>query len=127
MDLFHRIDLTGIDAMRGAKMLGKRQLVVIQIDHDNRVGTGVGSGLHGRETHAADAEHRHGFPRLHLGRVEHRSGSGQNSAADDTGDICRHIFGNPHHIALVNQRVLRPGIDRGTLECQAATAPSDRR
>ena len=62
--------------------LGHLQLVVAQVDGDDRLGAGERGALDAVEADAAAAEHRDRPAGLDTGGVEHRADPGHHAAAD---------------------------------------------
>ena len=66
-DTRHGILPRRIDADAGAKLRRERQLLVAQVDYDNRVRTQVVRGLDGAEANAASADDGHRLSGAHVG------------------------------------------------------------
>ena len=56
-----------IDADAGTELLRKGDLLVAEVDHDNRVGPQVVRCLDDAEANAASADHGHRLPGAHVG------------------------------------------------------------
>ena len=98
--------------MGRAEGLGELELLLVEVDGDDRIGLEDRGGADRRQTDAADAEDRNGLAGPHLCGVQHGAGAGQHRAADDAADIARMLLRDRHDQFLRGLHVARPGIDR---------------
>ena len=66
-----------------AESFGELELFVVEIDGNNRIGTGDAGANYGRQTDAADPEYGHTLSRLDVSRADNRTCAGHYRAADD--------------------------------------------
>src|SRR5699024_5990451 len=83
--------LIGLDGVGGAEAFGHLELVVSQIDRDDRRCTGDPGALDDRYADAAAAEHDDGGALLDLRTVENGTDTGADTAADERGDLERDL------------------------------------
>src|SRR3546814_4475779 len=74
--------LLGIDEVGHAELLAQRLSGRVEVDADDLVGTHHAGALDHVEADAAEPEHHHVGPRLHLGGVHHRADPRGHPAAD---------------------------------------------
>src|SRR5919106_866503 len=104
-DPLHRIALRRVDRVRGAERPRHGQLVVPQIDCDDRGGAGEHRTLDAVETDAAAAEYGDRGARLHPGGVDHRADPGEDATADQGGLLQGNRLIDSDHDVLGDHRL----------------------
>ena len=110
-DRLHWILPAGVDRMRGAEVSCRLQLVVHNIDGDERIRAEAFEELHAVETYAAAADHQGGIPRLETPAVLHRIVRGRHTTTDNARFFHGHAVGNFESHVRRNGDVLREAAD----------------
>ena len=97
--------------MRRAEGLRRFQLVVGDVDGDDRRGAGHARALHGIEPDAAAADDDDAAADPHARRVDHGAEAGQHAAGDERGDVERHVRRNGRDLAVVDDDMLGESAD----------------
>ncbi len=87
------------------------ELGVLHVHGDDRMGARERCAHDDGEPDAAAADHDDGGPRLDPGRVDDRADAGRDGAADQAGDLERHVGGNRHDGAGGHDGSLRERAD----------------
>ena len=128
----HGILVARIDAVRGAEAFRKFELLVGQVDGDDRAGAHVRGGLNRAQAHAANAEDHHRVARSDVGRIDDRATPGGHRAADDGRHVGRRRPGRsarqrpgrrPRRLTRWPTRPKRAPPDRGLAASAAPAAP----
>ena len=77
------------------------------VDRDDAGRAGQARALDGAQADAAAADHRDGLAGPHHGPVEHRAEAGRDAAAEQRGEVERHLRRDPHGRRLVHEQLLR--------------------
>ena len=114
------IRIARIDSVGGSEAAGERELLLIQIDGDDRVCPERPRRGHGGKTHPADPEDRDRLPRLELDGSKHAARAGDDGAAQDGRDDRVRIGRQWNEELLVHHGQFRPREERRRRDCLAA-------
>ncbi|MNT27948.1 hypothetical protein D3C72_1636010 [compost metagenome] len=103
--LFGSITALGVDHIRGAKLASQFQFAVEHVDGNDSPCSGQRRAVDGSQANTATANDRDGFPRTHLGGIEHRAGTGGDRTAQQRGAVQRHVAAYRHAGVLMHQHL----------------------
>ncbi len=107
--LHRRAEILRVQAVGGAQRARQRELVAVDVDHDDAFGARHHRALHHRQADPAQPEHRHVLARPHPRGVEHRADAGGDRAAEQAGLVQRCRRMDPGHRDLRQHRVFGEG------------------
>src|SRR5262249_8698476 len=105
-DRLHRVVRGGVDYVRGAQLLRRRQLVLDDVHRNDHPRSRDAGALDRGEADATGAEHGDRGARRDLGWVERSAYAGRDAAADQRRAVERHVVRNLHDRVLVDEHLL---------------------
>ena len=108
----HRVDVARVHRVRGADGAGALELVVGDVDGDDRRRADEPRSLHRGEADPAATDDRDRRARLHRRGVHHGADAGGDRTADEGGDVERHVVADLRHRVLVHQHLLGERAER---------------
>ena len=112
--------------MRGAHLLGRRELRFDRVNGDDHAGAADARALDGAQANASAAKHRDGRAGLDARCVQHGAHSGRDSAADERQAVKGDIFAHLHDRMFVQQHLFGVAAEVGEL-ADGAAVPGEAR
>src|SRR5262245_50367259 len=106
-----RIGLRRVDGVGRAELLRPAELLVVEVDRDDRGGAGELRARDGAVADTAAAEYGHGVTWLHLAREHGRADPGHDTAAEQSGDFRLHSWIDPRALTRRHEALLRERAD----------------
>ena len=114
------VHVARVDGVGCAEAAGELQLVVVDVDGDDPRGVEHPRALDGVEADAAGADHGDGHAGVGGRLVDHRADAGGDGAADQGGDLHRHLIGDGEAGLLGGDDVFAEDAELAHLEDLAA-------
>ena len=103
------VSVGGEDAVGGTERLGEFELVGVEVDGDDPLGTGEGRTLDDVESDATHPDHGHRRPGLHPSGVDRRSDAGDHGAPEQRAEFERELSGHlGERVAMGEHRLAEP-------------------
>jgi hypothetical protein len=103
----HVVDVLRVDEVGHAELSCQGRLLGVEVDPDDAAGADHPSPLDDVQADAAQTEHRHGRPRLHLGGEDHGTDARRHPAADVADLLEGRILADTRQRDLREHGVLR--------------------